>query len=411
MTAALQIIKWSGCQRVFTTAAWQINYKTVMFRGLFFPRRRSRCSPMNCQNFFSFTLAAAGIGLLTPAAPAQTAPATGPYKILHITQTNGTGGIDYIIADSDDRRVYIPRGNQIMVFDLDTYACIGAIPGTGGHGAVVDPKTHHGFSSSSPVSMFDAVTMQPIKKITTQSGPDGIMFDPSTERVYILSHGVPQVTAIDAKDGSIVGTVDIGGAAEQAVSDLNGHLYVCLEDKSAIAVVDDKTFKLTGTYSLQGKASSPAGLGIDTKNHILFAMCRPSTCVILSADDGKIITTLPLAGGSDSGGFNPATMEAFSSHGNGTLTIIKENSPTSFEVEQNVTTKSGGKCSTLDTKTGHILVSAIEAAPAASGDATPGAPGDGGRRGGRGGGGGGGARGGGGGRGGPGLLDLIVVGR
>jgi DNA-binding beta-propeller fold protein YncE len=263
---------------------------------------------MNYQNCLSLVLAAAGISLLTSAAPAQTAPSAGPYKILNITQTNGTGGIDYVIADSDDRRVYVPRGNQIMVFDLDTYKCVGAIPETGGHGAVVDPKTHHGFSSSSPVSMFDSVTMQPIKKITTQSGPDGIFFDPSTERVYILSHGAPQVTAIDAKDGSIVGTVNIGGAAEQAVSDLNGHLYVCLEDKSAIAVVDDKTFKLTGTYSLQGKASSPAGLAIDAKNHILFAMCRPSTCVVLSADDGKILTTLPLAGGSDSGGFNPATM-------------------------------------------------------------------------------------------------------
>ena len=134
-------------------------------------------------------------------------------------------------------------------------------------------------------------------------------------------------------------------------------------------------------------------------------MCRPSTCVILSADDGKIITTLPLAGGSDSGGFNPNTMEAFSSHGNGTLTIIKENSPTSFEVEQNLETKSGGKCSTLDTKTGHILVTAIEAAPApadAAAPATPAAGADqpGGRRGGRGGG-----------RGGPGLLDVIFIGK
>jgi hypothetical protein len=157
-------------------------------------------------------------------------------------------------------------------------------------------------------------------------------------------------------------------------------------------------------------------LGIDVKNHILFAMCHePTTCVILSADDGKIITTLPLAGGSDSGGFNPDTMEAFSSHGNGTLTIIKENSPSSFEVVTNLTTKPRAKCSTLDAKTGHIILTAIEAAPAAAtGDAaapsTPPPPADqagGDARGGRGGRGGRGF----GGRGGPGLLDLIVVGR
>jgi DNA-binding beta-propeller fold protein YncE len=365
---------------------------------------------MKYQKYFSFALTALGAGFLAASSFAQTASADGPYKILHTTQTNGTGGIDYVIADSAGRRVYVPRGNQIMVFDLDTYDCIGAITNSGnaGHGAVVDPKTHHGFSSSNPISMFDSLTLQPIKKIQSLSNPDGILFEPATEKVYIMSHGAPQVTVIDPKDGTIAGSVDIGGAAEQAVSDLNGHVYVCLEDQDAIAVVDAKALKLTGTYPLQGKASSPAGLAIDAKNHILFAMCRPSTCVIMSADDGKIITTLPLAGGSDGGGFNPNTMEAFSSHGNGTLTIIKENSPTSFEVEQNLQTKSGAKCCTLDTKTDHILVTAIEPLPATATAATgnPGTPDSaaatpppgGGRRG----------RGG---RGGPGILDLIVIGR
>ena len=357
-------------------------------------------------NYLAHYLIAAGAVLATISISIHTTAAAEPYKILSITQTNGTGGIDYVIADSTDRRVYIPRGNQIMVFNLDTYECVGAIHDTGGHGAVVDPKTQHGFSSSRPISMFDSKTMQPIKKIDVPTGPDGILFEPATEKVYILGHQTPQISVIDPKDGTVVGSIDIGGAAEQAVSDLNGHVYVCLEDKAAIGVVDANTLKLTGTYSLQGKASGPAGLGIDTKNHILFAMCRtPATCVIMSANDGKIITTLPLAGGSDSGGFNPDTMEAFSSHGNGTLSIIKETSPTTFEVEQTVQTKQGGKCSTLDTKTGHILVAAIEALPTpppaegASAAASPAtnAPAGGQRRGG--------------GRGGPGILDLIVVGK
>jgi DNA-binding beta-propeller fold protein YncE len=362
---------------------------------------------MKPHNYFASGLVAAGAVLATICISSQTASAAEPYKILNITQTNGTGGIDYVIADSADRRVYIPRGNQIMVFNLDTYECLGAIPGTGGHGAVVDPKTQHGFSSSRPVSMFDAQTLQLIKKIDVPTGPDGILFEPATEKVYILGHQTPQITVIDPKDGTVVGSIDIGGAAEQAVSDLNGHVYVCLEDKAAIGVVDANTLKLTGAYPLQGKASTPAGLGIDTKNHILFAMCRqPPTCVIMSADDGKIITTLPLAGGSDSGGFNPDTMEAFSSHGNGTLSIIKETSPTTFEVEQTVQTKPGGKCSTLDTKTGHILVSAIEAppthavaevAPTVAASPATNAPAGDQRRGGR--------------RGGPGILDLIVVGK
>ena len=357
---------------------------------------------MKHHNYFASCLVAAGVGFVATCILSTTASAAEPYKILHTTQTNGTGGIDYVIADSAGRRVYIPRGNQIMVFNLDTYECVGAIPGTGGHGAVVDPKTHHGFSTSNPISMFDSLTLEPIKKITVPTGPDGILFEPATERVYILGHRAPEITVIDAKDGTVVGSIDIGGAAEQAVSDLNGHVYIDLVDKASIAVVDANTLKLTATYSLQDKASNPAGLAIDAKNHILFAMCRPATCVILNADDGKIITTLPLGGGSDGGGFNPNTMEAFSSHGNGTLTIIKENSPTSFEVEQTVQTKAGGKCCTLDTKTDHIIVSAIEAAPAlaAADAATPPAAGAdqaGGRRGG--------------GRGGPGLLDVIVIGR
>jgi len=277
---------------------------------------------------------------------------------------------------------------------------------------VVDPKSHHGISSSSPVSMFDALTMQPIKKITVPTGPDGILFEPATERVYILGHGnAPQVTVIDPKDGTVAGTIDIGGSAEQAASDGKGHVYIDLVDKAAIAVVDANTMKLTATYSLEGKASGPAGLALDAKNHILFAMCRPSTCVILNADDGKIITTLTLAGGSDGACFNPNTMEAFSSHGNGTLSVIKENSPTSFEIEQTVQTKQGGKCCSLDIKTGHIIVTATEAAPAAAAPdaAAPATPADGADRAGGGRGGRGGR--GGGGRGGPSLLDVIVVGR
>lgn len=361
---------------------------------------------MSYQNSLSRVLLAAGMGMLAAGGLTQSSCAADPYKIVNSSQTMGTGGIDYVFADSDGRRLYVPRGGQVLVFDLDTLKSVGAISNSGGHGVAVDPKSHHGFSSRNPITMFDTATLQTIKSIPVEGGPDGILFEPATEKVYILGHQTPQISVIDPKDGVVVGSIDIGGAAEQAVSDLNGHVYVCLEDKAGIGVVDTKTLKLTGTYPLQGKATTPAGLAIDVKNHILFAMCRnPAMCVIMSADDGKIITTLPLAGGSDSGGFNPDTMEAFSSHGNGTLSIIKETSPTTFEVEQTVQTKSGGKCSTLDTKTGHILVSAIEAVPApATAEAAPPAAAVTNQPAGR--------RGGGGGRGGgPGLLDLIVIGQ
>src|SRR5207302_8326517 len=212
----------------------------------------------------------------------------------------------------------------------------------------------HGFASSNPVVMWDSKTLQTIKTIPVQGRPDLIYFDPETAQVFVLSHAAPNVTVLAAADGSVVGTIDLGGAPEQAASDGNGRLYVNLEDKSQIAVVDLKTLKVVAHYDLAGKGGGPTGLGLDAKNHILFAMCNePQTCVIVNAEDGKVLAALPIGRGTDGGGFNPATMEAFSSQGDGTLTIIKEKDPTSFEVEQTVQTKPRAKTCALDTKTGN----------------------------------------------------------
>ena len=294
----------------------------------------------------------------------QTSPAAQPYKIVNTVQTLGSGSIDYVYADNDGRRLYVPRGMQVLVFDLDTLKSVGAITNARARGAAVDPKSHHGFCSSSPVVMWDTRTLETIKTIDVQGRPDAILFEPATERVYVFSHSAPNATVLDAKDGSVVGTIDLGGAPEQAASDGQGHLYVAIEDKDNVAVVDVKTLKVTAHYDLGGKGGGPAGLGLDVKNHILFAMCHnPQTCVVLNADDGKILATLPIGRGTDNGGFNPATMEAFSSQGDGTLTIIKETSPTSFEVEQTVQTKSRAKTCTLDTKNNQIVLITTEPAP------------------------------------------------
>ncbi len=320
---------------------------------------------MNSLNRFSCSILVAVLGLTASRTPAQTAPADAPYKIVNSAQLMGVGGVDYVYADNDGRRIYVARGGQMLVFDEDTLKSVGAIPNTkGAHGAAVDPKSHHGFSSSSPIVMWDTTTLATIKTIDVQGRPDGIEFEPVTERIYVFSHSQPNVTAIDAKDGSIVGTLDLGGAPEQAASDGAGHLYVDLEDKDKIAVVDVNTLKVTTNYDLGGKGGGPGGLGYDAKNHILFAFCHePAVAVILNSDHGIILDTLPIGKGTDGGGFNPATMEAFSSQGDGTLTIIKENSPTSFAVEQTVPTKPRAKTCTLDTKNNQIILIALEPAP------------------------------------------------
>jgi DNA-binding beta-propeller fold protein YncE len=341
-----------------------------------------------------------GIGLLAGNALAQ--DSTAPYKVLDTTQLMGNGGIDYVYADNDGRRVYVPRGGNTFVFDLDSHKYIGAITNVGGHGVAIDTATHHGISSSSPPSLFDTGTMQKIKSIEVQGRPDGILLEPLTDRVYILSHEAPSITVIDPRDGTVTGTVDVGGAMEQAQSDGQGKLYVDVEDEKKIAVVDVKTLKLITKYDLGDSAGDPGGLGLDVKNHILFAMCaNPNVCVVMDADDGKVLATLPLDGGTDGGGFNPATMEAWSSQRNGTLTIIKESSPASFAVEQTVQTKAGCKTSSLDTRNNRIVLICTERLPQAA-TATPAPVQDtnapaGQRRGG--------------GRGGPGNLDVLFVGR
>jgi hypothetical protein len=336
-------------------------------------------------------LAAIGIGVMTSSVAAGQGASGGPYKVWKTVKVGGAGGFDYVYADSDGRRLYVPRGGQgappgspagtppvmagrLSAYDLDTLALVGEIPNVnGGHGAAVDPKSGHGFVSSSPVVMFDTKTLALIKTIVVAGNPDGILFDPFNARVWIFSHRSPNATVINAADGTIAGTMDLGGSPEQAVSDGKGHLYIDLEDKDAIAAVDAVAMKVTATFSVAGKCGGPGGLAFDVKNHVLFASCHnPQTMVMVSSEDGKILDSEPIGAGTDGATFNPATMEAFSSNGDGTLSIIKENSPTSFAVEQNLPTMTRAKTLTLDSKTNHIVLIAAEyAAPPAppAGDA------------------------------------------
>lgn len=340
------------------------------------------------------------IALFPPALLAQ-AVTDGPYKVLKTARVGGEGGTDYIQADVDGRRLYIPRGAvradttmgrpavpaRITVFSLDNLDPAGEIltaPNSQGNGAAIDPKSAHGFSSSRPeITMFDSKSLQLLKSIPKDSafGPDGIYYDSFNERVYVFSHPTHDAMVIEGKDGTVVGRIKLPGTPEQAVADGKGTLYVLMQDSGSVAVVDVKAMRTTAAYSFGGNTGCN-GLALDAKNHVLFAACSrmgpapqrgqpaqppvPPTLemVILSATDGKVIVKLPIAGGSDGAVFNPATMEAFSSGGNGTLTVVKENSPTSFAVEQNLNTMNGARTLTLDTKTGHIFVMSVERGPA-----------------------------------------------
>jgi len=327
-------------------------------------------------------------------APLGSAQQVAPYKVLKAARVGGEGGWDYVYAEAVGRRLYIPRGAtravpatdttpavpavpaRLTIFNLDTLEPAGEITGVGGNGTAVDPKSGHGFTSDHPkVSMFDTKTMTLIKTIDVGAAqPDGIYFDAFNDRVYVFSHPTKDATVIDSKDGTVLGTIDLGGVPEQGVADGKGMLYVVMQDAvGSVTAVDVKTMKATGHYSFVDKGGCN-GLALDVKNQVLFAACGRSgnppvqpaqpMIVILSATDGKILASLPLAGGSDGAVFNPATMEAFSTHGNGTMTIVRENSPTSFEVEQNLQTMNGARTVTFDSKTGHLFAMAQERGPA-----------------------------------------------
>jgi DNA-binding beta-propeller fold protein YncE len=264
----------------------------------------------------------------------------------------------------------------LTIFNLDTLDPAGEIPGVGGNGTAVDPKSGHGFTSDHPkVSMFDTKTLTLIKSIDVGAArPDGILFDDFNQRVYVFSHPTKDATVIDSKDGTVLGTIDLGGVPEQGVADGKGMLYVVMQDAvGSVTAVDVKTMKATGHYSFVDKGGCN-GLALDVKNQVLFAACSRSgnppaqpaqpMMVILSATDGKILTSLPLAGGSDGAAFNPSTMEAFSTHGNGTMTIVREKSPTSFEVEQNLQTMNGARTVTFDSKMSRLFTMSQERGPA-----------------------------------------------
>jgi len=337
-------------------------------------------------------------------APIGSAQSIGPYKVLKTARVGGEGATDYIYADTVGRRLYIARGatqareasattpavpafeKRLTIFDIDTLEPAGVIPGVGGNGATVCPNTGHGFTSDHPQpSMFDVKTLKLIKTIDVPErfSADGIYCDTSSDRVYIGSHPTKSLLVVDAKDGTVLGNVDLGGTPEQTVGDGKGTIYQVLQERQGgVAVIDVKSMKVTKTYPFPDNGGCN-GLALDVKNQILFAACNvvsapatppstpdpgakpPQAFVILSARDGKILERLPLAGGSDGAAFNPQTMEAFSTQGNGTMTIVKEKSPTSFEVEQDLKTwpSNGARTIAFDSKTGHLFAMASEVEP------------------------------------------------
>jgi hypothetical protein len=288
----------------------------------------------------------------------------------HVTRTitlGGDGGWDYLALDTAGHRLFIARQDRIMVVDPAAGTALGEIPGLNrAHGVAFDYASGHGFATSgadSTVTMFDLRTLQVLGTTIAAVDDDGILYDPATKRIFTMNGDAGSATAIDPVSGQRVGAVDLGGKPEFGVSAGDGMLYVNLEDKSEIVEVDARTLKVTRHWSI-APCQSPSGLAIDRRAHRLFSGCRNGLMGISDARAGRLVTTVPIGRGVDACRFDAGSRLAFASNGDGTLTVIHEDSPDKYTVVANVTTKQGARTMELDEATHRLYTVSADFGPA-----------------------------------------------
>ena len=305
-------------------------------------------------------LVAAAIPSRAAAAPAS------DYHLLKKVVLGGEGFWDYLICDSAARRVYISRGTHVMVVDADSYAVVGDIPGTEGvHGIALAPEFGRGFTSNgrtNTVTIFDLQTSKVPGTAPTGNGPDAILYDPASKRVFTFNGHGGDATAIDASTGSPAGTVALGGRPEFAAADGQGRIYNNLEDKSEVVQIDSRQLTVTARWPL-APCEEPSGIAMDTEHRRLFIGCHNKMMAVMDADTGKVIATPAIGDGVDANGFDPGTQFAFSSNGEGTLTIVHEDSAEKFASVASVPTQRGARTMALDTKTHNIFLVTAEFGP------------------------------------------------
>jgi DNA-binding beta-propeller fold protein YncE len=308
------------------------------------------------------------VSLLAMATSSLAQPSSTPSLRIHKIAVGGDGGWDYLTADAAAQRLYVSRGDRVVVVDTDSEKAVGEIPDTPGvHGVALVPDLDRGFTSNgqdNTVTAFDLKTLKAIGKIKVGGRPDAIMFDPASHRVFTFNHGSRDATAVDPSAMSVAGTVALEGVPEAAVADGRGHVFVNIMDKNEIVEFDGRDFRVLKRWSL-APGTRPTGLALDREHRRLFSVCGASqNMVVLDADSGKVLARLPIGRGSDGCVFDAERRLAFSSNGgDGTLTVVREDSPDRFAVVATVPTQQGARTMTIDPKTHRIYLSAATYAP------------------------------------------------
>lgn len=289
-------------------------------------------------------------------------------RVIKTYRLGGEGGWDYLKLDPDSRRLYISRATHVIVVDADSGKVVGDIPDTPGvHGIALAAELGRGFVSNGregSVTIFDTKSLGLIKRVKEiGDNPDAILYDPATKRVFTFNGRSHDSTAVDAASGQILGKIPLGGKPEFAVSTGAGEIFANIEDKSELVKIDPQNLRVLNRWSL-APCQEPSGLAIDIKNRRLFAGCDNRMMAVVNADNGKVITTLPIGDGVDADRFDPEDGLAFASCGEGVLTVVKEESPEKFSVLQNVPTERGARTMELDEKKHQIYLVTAKFGPA-----------------------------------------------
>jgi YVTN family beta-propeller protein len=311
----------------------------------------------------TFVLLTAVFALAVSLASISTASAEG-FTITKKIAIPGQGSWDYLTVDEGARRLYVSHGTQVEVLDVDSGTIVGKIANTPGvHGIAIAPEFGRGFVSngqSSTITIFDLKTLKTIDQVPVGKKPDAVIYDSATSRVFAFNGDSNTATAIQAVDGKVAGTVDLGGGPEFAVADGSGYVYNNLEDASLVLKINARTLKVEQRWPTV-PCASPSSMAMDRPNRRLFIGCRSQVMAVMNADTGKVITTLPIGDHVDATAFDPESRLVFNSNGEGSVTVIRQDSPDKYSVVETVKTLPKAKTMALDPKTHQLFLSTAEA--------------------------------------------------
>jgi YVTN family beta-propeller protein len=283
------------------------------------------------------------------------------YQITKKIPVPGQGSWDYLIVDEGARRLYVSHGTQVEVIDVDSGTVVGKIENTlGVHGIALAPELGKGFVSNgqtSTAAIFDLKTLKKIGEVPTGKKPDAIIYDPSTFRVFVFNGESDSATVINAKDNSVAGTVKLGGGPEYGVADGKGYVFDNVEDESVVLKIDANKMTVEQRWKTCEK---PSSMGMDRENRRLFVGCRSKVMAVMNADTGQVITTLPIGDHVDATAYDAGNKLIFNSNGEGTVTVIRQDSPDKYSAVETVKTLPRAKTMALDPKTHQLFLSTAE---------------------------------------------------